>query len=269
MSRKNLYQLFEERELTPEYAFNLLYDFFVNRKVKISNSEHISMYDFTSRFLFKNTPKSIEYRNFDDFMNSRNLNPKNKINYNLDDVFLLIEVIYYLGRYTDELALTIPEIAKFYEDIDGKIKYILDKTNHQIIVNNKNNSIVVPINYATDQAVMLVMNKNEDIAYEFYKYKHFSNFGKLEEKRKILTTIANYYDKKLSGTTAGNLVNNFNIRHNNKEGINKNDYIQNMCGEELEKWYDRIFNELIYFVIEKEHKKTEKLLNEIQAKDKE
>ena len=105
---------------------------------------------------------------------------------------------------------------------------ILDKTNYELHEIEGNKFIIVEKNKATSQAVEIVTE--EAIAINLIEYNHFQLKSDLQGKKKILLILANYIEpilksRKLSDggftnlqSDLGFVLNNFNIRHNNKEG---------------------------------------------------
>ena len=118
----------------------------------------------------------------------------------------------------------------------------------------------------------------KEIAFAILKYNHASLKGQIEEKRKLLHSIANEYedllDHPITGfgdyfkTTRG-LLNNLNIRHNNKSGKNKNALVQKMSKEELEKQYDELYQLLLFCVLTKENSERKKAADELLKRIKE
>lgn len=120
---------------------------------------------------------------------------------------------------------------------------------------------------------------SKDVAFAILKYHHASLKGQIEEKRKLLLSIANEYEPLLNKPLAGfkeyfdkatNMLNNMNIRHNNKSGKHKKELIAQMGDDELESWYDELYQLLLFCVLIKDNKerkdKVDDLLKRINAK---
>ena len=120
---------------------------------------------------------------------------------------------------------------------------------------------------------------SKDVAFAILKYHHASLEGQIEEKRKLLLSIANEYEPLLNKPIAGfkeyfdkatNMLNNMNIRHNNKSGKNKKELISQMGNDELESWYDELYQLLLFCVLIKDNKerkdKVDDLLKRINVK---
>lgn len=262
MSRKNLYELISSNQTTPTKAFARLRYCFDHVEYSIlTDFSSVTMSEFIEKYVFPNMPVSKKYIDLHDFMEDiglGNLDGQKEF----DDVFLFIEFILYAIEYTPSntrMYTTMAGGEDIYAEITRKISIVLDETSHKIEKINGFN-IVVPKNYAVDQAATLA---SEDIAWKLYEYNHFSNNGKLDSKKTILKNIADYIEPILQnkkGNQAAVLVsemlNNLNIRHNNLSGNKKKAFVAKMNDETLEQWYDKTYNAIVYLLISEEWKKT-------------
>ena len=112
----------------------------------------------------------------------------------------------------------------------------------------------------------------DDIAFAILKYNHASLKGQLEEKRRLLQSIANEYEDLLKSpiepfgdffTKTTGLLNNLNIRHNNKSGKNQHEAFIQMDAKELEKWYDELYQLLLFCILAKDNTERKKLASEL------
>lgn len=66
------------------------------------------------------------------------------------------------------------------------------------------------------------------------------------------------------------MLNNMNIRHNNKSGNNKKELVAQMDDEELENWYDELYQLLLFCILIKDNKdrkgRIDELLKRINSK---
>lgn len=93
----------------------------------------------------------------------------------------------------------------------------------------------------------------ENVSYKVIAYNHHSMKGDLERKKSILLILANLlepHDKELSQIDSSfksdlfYAFNNFNVRHNNINPSDKKNYkkaVAEMSADELESWYDEIY----------------------------
>lgn len=52
---------------------------------------------------------------------------------------------------------------------------------------------------------------------------------------------------------ANNMLNNLDIRHNNKDDKNKNNLVISLKNDELEKWYDELYQLLLFCILIKDN----------------
>ena len=141
----------------------------------------------------------------------------------------------------------------------------MEQTNHELKRSPKynNNYIIVEKNKATTLAAEIV--EDDETAYDLIEYNHYALKGDLETKKKILATLGTYIEpillsKVLSNngygkleSNAGFMLNNFHIRHNNKEGTKANDYIVAINDDDLETLYDKTYDAILSVIIINEH----------------
>lgn len=129
--------------------------------------------------------------------------------------------------------------------------------------------ILLPNNPA---ATAVAETAPQNIAFSILKYNHASLKGQLEEKRKLLHSIANEYEALLDNPTTGfgeyfktvrGLLNNLNIRHNNKTGKNQNNLIKDMPPQQLEKNYDELYQLLLFCILTKDNIGRKKTADEL------
>ena len=51
----------------------------------------------------------------------------------------------------------------------------------------------------------------------------------------------------------GFMLNNFHVRHNNKNGAKAQDYIVSLNDTQLEEWYDKLYNAILAVIIINDH----------------
>lgn len=144
-----------------------------------------------------------------------------------------------------------------YENMDK----LLDYLNYERRVFDKEEMVIlIPKNPA---ATAVAEISSEETAMAILMYHHASLKGQLEEKRKLLLTIAREYEpllkKGIDGFSsyfdnARNMLNSVHLRHNNKEGKDKIEKIAKMTNKELENWYDELYQLLLFCVLIKDNK---------------
>lgn len=121
----------------------------------------------------------------------------------------------------------------------------------------------------------------ENVSYKVISYNHHSMQGEIDKKKQILLTLANILEPRRNELEGMNnqftsdlfyAFNNFNIRHNNidSNGTKYKKTIAELTQEQLEKWYDNVYQMclLAFMLLENKSIKTEfnKLKSEIENK---
>lgn len=180
---------------------------------------------------------------------------------NLDDLFLLSEFL--IALLPDEkLAHNVDVKNQAFTIVSNIITY-LEKLNYELSEIEDNRYIIVAKNHATTQAVEIV---NDDAtAVALIEYNHYALKGDLENKRRILVALGSYIEPILKSrvlqnagyrqleSDVGFMLNCFHVRHNNKEGAKAQDYIVTLTDEQLEKWYDDLYNAILAVIITNDH----------------
>lgn len=145
--------------------------------------------------------------------------------------------------------------------LEENIELLLEHINYEkVVFNELEKVILVPKNPA---ATAVAEISSEATSMAILMYNHASLKGQLAEKKDILRRIAQEYepllDKPIDGyteyfKTANNMLNNLDIRHNNKAGKNKNILATSLTNEELETWYDELYQLLLFCVLIKDNK---------------
>lgn len=180
--------------------------------------------------------------------------------WNIDDVINLLEIY-------DNIAYLIHKKQNNEYQLDNRFNLLLENIiilmehlnyEHKIF-EDEEKIILIPKNPA---AASVAEISDEETAMAILMYNHHTLKGDLEAKRKILYSIAKEYEPLLSKPIDGfkdyfikatNMLNNLDIRHNNKEGKHKNNLVINLENDELEKWYDELYQLLLFCVLIKDN----------------
>lgn len=145
--------------------------------------------------------------------------------------------------------------------LEENIELLLEHINYEkAVFNELEKVILVPKNPA---ATAVAEISSEATSMAILMYNHASLKGQLAEKKDVLRRIAQEYepllDKPIDGyteyfKTANNMLNNLDIRHNNKAGNKKNALATSLNNEELETWYDELYQLLLFCVLIKDNK---------------
>ena len=211
-------------------------------------------------YYFRKLPAEFRspYLSVEDMMDALELHDQSS---SLDDLFLLSELLVALlpSKYINKNE----NVQTQAKTIFTNIFIFLEKLNYELKEIDGGKQIVVEKNPATTQAVEIVADTSTAIA--LIEYNHYTLKGDLDEKRRILTALASYIEPILRSralqnagykqleSDVGFMLNNFHIRHNNKEGAKSQEYIVGLNDIQLEEWYDKIYNAVLTVIIVKEH----------------
>ena len=172
----------------------------------------------------------------------------------------------------------INQFGKNFLFLKENINILLENLNYEQLVIKDEERVLLVLKDPAATAVAEI--SSEDTALAILKYNHASMKGDLEGKRNLLFSIYREYEPLLKQHIEGyadfynkvrGLYNTLDIRHNNKtkEG-NKNNVID-ISDEELEKWYDELYQLLLFCVLIKDNlerkKEVDEFLKEIKKVD--
>lgn len=189
-----------------------------------------------------------------------------KTNFTKDYILTCLEYyknifILFINKVAPKLDCYAYTYLNSFHMLNSNINKLLDYLNYEQHVFEKEEMVIlIPKNPA---ATAVAEISSEDTAMAILMYHHASLKGQLEEKRKLLQSIANEYEDLLKNPidgfteyfkTARGMLNNLNIRHNNINGANKKDEISKMSNKQLENWYDELYQLLLFCVLIKDNK---------------
>lgn len=245
--RMNLYDLLSQREFNAQREYIALWKLFCVEESVIYNRYHYSLLKYIDMEYFRELPFRGSFCSLSDLLEALRFGNRSIID--TDRLFLFSELLIAVLSYPCPIVPTGFESQK--KTILGNIGYILERTNHEVWNDENNRAIIVEKNKLTTIAAEVVSDKA--VAFDLIEYNHFAIKGHLDEKKKLLTSIANYIEPILRSNVlqnvgyralqsdAGFIFNNFHIRHNNKEGTTKQDYIASLSDSDLEEWYDKAY----------------------------
>ncbi|WP_455530228.1 hypothetical protein, partial [Ruminococcus sp.] len=128
---------------------------------------------------------------------------------------------------------------------------IMDWLNQEMVFfENEERVLITEKNAAVTAAAECV---DEELAYQIVKYNHYTLKGDISKKKEILLKLGSELEPKrgqLNSKLGDNIffmLNNLNIRHNNKSKKDKNykEYVAKMKKNKLEEWYDELYQMML------------------------
>lgn len=140
--------------------------------------------------------------------------------------------------------------------VQENICILLEHLNlEKLIIQSEEKVLLVPKSPA---ATAVAEISSDETGLAILKYHHASMKGNLEEKKKLLYQISLEYEPLLQSPIEGYkdffektnaLLNNLHIRHNNKAKENNKNKVINIDDQELERWYDELYQLLLFCVL--------------------
>ena len=164
-------------------------------------------------------------------------------------IYNLISFLFIQYR-AGNLSLNIVDERYIYKIINN-ITNVLEKINYKLVQAEDGYFNIIE----KDASTTAVAELYSDISANVIEYRRYNLKGNLERKKEILYNLSNKFEPIRATLKAnnfseiedktGDLLNNLDIRHNNKSGKNAKDIVKNMSNEELEQWYDKTYDLLL------------------------
>ncbi len=191
--------------------------------------------------------------------------------YRIEDFFSLIELIYNMWAlaaiYFDKYKSAEP-IGNFIH-LKNLMNDILQQYNHTIYYDKQNECVYVIEDKPEVTAACEIVSPS--LSLEIIKYNHRTLKGNIELKKQILVDLGakiepeRKYLKTIDDKLEDDIffaLNNLNLRHNNIKQGDKNyhELVEKMSNEELEEWYDEVYQMILLALLLIDHKsRTEKI----------
>lgn len=266
MSRKHYFDLLKNRGFNSLVELNRLKDLLNTTYHYYFNFDMTLMNDINSLFLnYKNRGNFLTFNDLEEYVYS-NSKDENEFLFNYTEMLLDInfEIVKpFLEELLEKDFERYMELVKHLEVLERQINDFLERSNHEIIVNGENRSIIVVRNVEATEAANALSDTDESIALKILEYNHFSNKGNTDIKRSILLDLYRYFEpkrEKLKKHFEGDIFkggsspviisrlfemfNKLQIRHSKDP-----QYISTDDNKLLEKWYDSTYNTFLFVII--------------------
>lgn len=278
MGRKNIFELLSEKyNIVKE--MNKIAELFSGIKITATNPLNFQsgIYSIEQLFEWNCFPKWKQRGPYLSCAEMKaDLNIPNSFSNNMDDIIKGLE--YYINilrlvtvNFSHNLNISYPSA---YPMLLKNIDILLEHLNYEEQVFDQDEKVILVPKNPVATAVAEITDK-EHIAFAILKYNHNSLKGNIAEKKSLLLSIANEYEPLLKNPINGFsdyfdkancLLNNLNLRHNNLEGRDKREIVCEMPAEELEKWYDELYQLLLFCVLIKDNIKRKKEIDDLVKK---
>jgi hypothetical protein len=268
--RKNIYQLIAEETCNPSEEIKRLKYLFEDERIWAAHS----LKHYINKYTFRSLPIRGTSLNIDDLKSRLGVLGECDI----DGLLSYCEFIYnIISQSANEIMRhDDSEIIKQARAITSNINWILERLNHETSEIGDKQVIIVEKNKATAQAASLIVDPAK--ALKIIEYNHIGLKGNLLAKQGILKQIGDIVEPILKShslknggygdleSDAGFLLNNFQIRHENKYGTSKKDYIASVDDSTLEDWYDKAYNTMLMIIIANDQIEISRELKNLKGK---
>ena len=241
-----------------------------NRLVTMSSEECVlvvntytdeTLFNYIDAYCFKEWEHRGHFVDVDDFLEALRYDDlKEDATHNVDALLTLIELIYNFWELSRKQFHDTKKGYKLewcgnYYHLKDVMDDVLSQYNHVAYVNEDQECVLIIEDKSEVTAAAEIM-RTPALAVDVVRYNHRTLRGEIELKKKILLAMGAELEakrKKLHtiNTTLENdiffMLNNLNIRHNNKSKGDKNykEYVAKMRKDRLEKWYDELYQMLL------------------------
>jgi len=246
MSRRNLWDVLQNTEINPIKEVLKIEKLFSRTEIFINEFEFKTIEDYIDSRYFSSWKYRGTCLDISDFRKSKKILTTQRIdgyaNISIEDMFLyfefIINMLYLIKEFDGNLA-------DYYILIQENIDFILEHYNQKSFSHKEEDIFII---VEKSEKATSVSELYPEIAIKVIEYNRFSLKGNLQRKKELLLAIAHKFEgvkKQLKQVNPAlcdditNLLNNINIRHNNE------DKVKNISDEDLEKWYDRIYDMLL------------------------
>lgn len=237
-----------------------------------------TLFEFVEEHCFREWLHRGHCVDVDDYLEALDFNEwKYDAPYEVDSFLTLIELVYnfwqlsYLKFQDGNLFL---QWRGNYCHLKEVMDDVLEQFNHKAYIDDTNQQVLVVEDKGEITAVSEIINP--ELSFEVIRYNHRALKGEIEVKKSIILQLGAELEPKRKELSSINkqlaeniffMLNNLNIRHNNRSKKDKNykEYVAKMRKERLEKWYDELYQMiLLAFLLLDNVERTERV-NELKT----
>jgi len=289
MTRKNIFQIIQsKRDLSKEITRleSLLAD---TKGVRLYDSsfpvwnmevsKYMQIEKFVDEYAFKSWKARRTCVSLEDMVNVLGINDMfSEDDYCEENVLVYLEYvakILWLAQKVKTTKKYIVQLSDVYNATEENLITVLDWLNYEKKLFEKKEQVLVVRKNASATAVAEIVE--EDLAYQIVAYNHHSLSGDIESKKTILLALGSELEPKRKDISEVNkkladdiffMMNNLNLRHNNRSKSDKNykEVVAKMKKLTLEAWYDELYQMMLLAFLELDNKERSVRVSELKAK---
>ena len=280
MGRQNIFELLANSNSIEKDSARLIKIFTEYTYISVLTANKYSLEAFVDRYCFDGWISRGRCLDIQDFYESIGID---ELDYfvpkSVDDFLLLVEMIYnflYLARRCLENPSFPFELYDTDDTMFNMLNDCLADYNQKAYYFPEKEQCIVAED--SPQVTAAAEAADPKTAIEIVRYNHYSLKGDITKKRSILLALADYLEGRKAELTRVNnslystisgALNNLNIRHNNINPDNKGNYKQRvaeMTPEELEGWYDEVYQLILLAILEMDNTDRQHIIKELVQK---
>lgn len=229
----------------------------------VNTNTYYKLFEFIDEYCFSDWDYRGHFIDVKDFLKSIDYNSlKTRATFRTDDFITLIELIYNLWYLSQKAFLNEKRGYKLqwcgnYYHLKDVMDDILDQYNQKAYIDGERVLIIEDKPEVTAVAEIVETN----LALDVIRYNHRSLQGEVELKKQILISLGAELEPKRKELQTINkqlsediffMLNNINIRHNNRSKKDKSKYkecVAKMSKKQLEKWYDELYQMMLLAIL--------------------
>lgn len=227
----------------------------------VDKYSYYKLFKFVDGYCFKHWKYRGHYINVDDYLKALDYaSLKRSASQNINSLLTVIELIYNFWNlsqqefYDNEKGYDLKWCGNYYH-LRDVMDDILQQYNHIAFTNEDEDCVLIIEDKEAVTATAEILPSA--MGFDVIKYNHRSLQGEIELKKAILISMGTELEPKRKELQTINkqlsediffMLNNINIRHNNRSKKDKSkykEYIAKMSKTRLEKWYDELYQMML------------------------
>lgn len=251
--RKNIFDIASE-SINMENEVERIITMSLKEKTMYYRYSNYTLFEFVDKFCFRDWSYRGHFVDVKDFLEAIDyigISEKAKGG-DVDSFITLMELTYNFWRLANNHLVDVKSESKWQNNFFHLRDVMLDnleKYNHKAHIGGDRVLIIEDKPEVT--AVVEIVDQN--LAIDIIRYNHRSLEGEIDLKKAILLSLGAELEPKRKELQALNkqlsediffMLNNINIRHNNRSKKDKSkykEYVARMTKNQLEKWYDELY----------------------------
>ncbi len=258
MARRNIFEIMSEQFDLEQELVRIKRLFISIECVHVPGVGFYSVYNYVKYYGFSSWKNRGRCIDVDDFLSQFDYDDLwNTASYDIEDLFLLIEIIYnfwHLVRCRTSTSVGYDERAKNFRLLKRVMDDCLAQYNYKGEYFPELQQLIVVEDKPEITAVAEIVEK--ELAVEIIRYNHYALKGDLQNKKAILLRLASDLEpkrpdiKNINGPLEDGIfyiLNNLNLRHNNTIAGDRyyRQAVVDMDESTLEEWYDELYQMML------------------------